>query len=180
MVYKCPPGIICIENMTIVVIILIIICGIIFYMVCLDKYKDNKENNNNKNINSSKETNINITQTNDSNHGYNDMFFPPIKPLQYMPVLVPSYKQYGIITPLIGSSDKKILPLMGLPIRHKYQYYTISNQHNNVKLPIIVNKKNGLNEYGVDELNTGDIVFVEGYNESYKVTIYDNSAINYF
>jgi hypothetical protein len=50
--------------------------------------------------------------------------------------------------------------------RDKWQYYTISNQHNNVKLPIIFNKKNGLNDYGVDQLYIGDIVYVEGYKQS--------------
>ena len=71
---------------------------------------------------------------------------------------------------------------MGRPLftnRDKWQYYTISNQHNNVKLPIIFKKKNGLNDYGVDQIYTGDIVFVEGYKQSFKATIYENDTIRY-
>jgi hypothetical protein len=71
---------------------------------------------------------------------------------------------------------------MGRPLfinRDKWQYYTISNQHNNVKLPIIFKKKNGLNNHGVDQIYTEDIVYVEGYNQSFKATIYENDTIRY-
>jgi len=93
-----------------------------------------------------------------------------------------SYRQIGIITPLNGNTTNNILPLMGRPLytsRQKWQYYTISNQHNNVKLPISVKGKSALNDYGVDELYNGDTVYVEGYNDAFKVTVYDNSTIKY-
>jgi hypothetical protein len=93
-----------------------------------------------------------------------------------------SYRQIGIITPLNGNTANNILPLMGRPLytsRQKWQYYTISNQHNNVKLPISVKGKSALNDYGVDELYNGDTVYVEGYNDAFKVTVYDNSTIKY-
>ena len=93
-----------------------------------------------------------------------------------------SYRQIGIITPLNGNTTNNILPLMGRPLytsRQKWQYYTISNQHNNVKLPISVKGRSALNDYGVDELYNGDTVYVEGYNDAFKVTVYDNSTIKY-
>ena len=93
-----------------------------------------------------------------------------------------SYRQIGIITPLNGNTSNNILPLMGRPLytsRQKWQYYTISNQHNNVKLPISVKGRSALNDYGVDELYNGDTVYVEGYNDAFKVTVYDNSTIKY-
>lgn len=93
-----------------------------------------------------------------------------------------SYRQIGIITPLNGNTTNNILPLMGRPLytsRQKWQYYTISNQHNNVKLPISVKGKSALNDYGVDELYNGDTAYVEGYNDAFKVTVYDNSTIKY-
>ena len=92
------------------------------------------------------------------------------------------YRQMGIITPLNGSSKDSILPLMGRPLytnRNKYQYYTISNQHNNVKLPVSVKGKSALDEYGVDELYNGDTVYVEGYNDAFKATIYSNNIMRY-
>ena len=71
---------------------------------------------------------------------------------------------------------------MGRPAfvrRSLWNYYTISNQHNNVKLPISVKGRSGLNENGVDQLYNGDTVYIEGANEAYKVTIYDNSTMKY-
>jgi hypothetical protein len=71
---------------------------------------------------------------------------------------------------------------MGRPLftnRQKYQYYTISNQHNNIKLPISVKGKSATNEYGVDEIFNGDKVYIEGYNTAFTVTIYDSDTIKY-
>jgi hypothetical protein len=93
-----------------------------------------------------------------------------------------SYRQVGILTPLKGTSKDNVLPLMGRPVfsnRDMWQYYCISNQHNNVKLPIKVKGKNASNEYGVNKIFGGDIVYVEGANEAYKTTIYENDVIKY-
>jgi hypothetical protein len=92
------------------------------------------------------------------------------------------YRQLGILTPLQGSSKDNILPLMGRPLyirRSKFNYYTISNQHNNVKLPVTVKGRSALSDIGVDELFSGDSVYVEGNNEAFKVTIYENSVQKY-
>ena len=85
------------------------------------------------------------------------------------------WHQYGMLT-----SGQTVLPLMGRSVprnRDKYQYYTISNQHNNIRMPIMVQGKNGLDEYGVKELNTGDSVLVSGIGEVYTVTLYPNGSI---
>ena len=93
-----------------------------------------------------------------------------------------TYRQMGIMTPLNGVSKDNILPLMGRPLftnRDKWQYYTISNQHNNVKLPVSFKGKSALNDYGVDQIFSGDTVYVEGYNDAFKVTVYENDTIKY-
>ena len=93
-----------------------------------------------------------------------------------------NYRQLGIITPLNGTSTNNILPLMGRPLftsRQQWQYYTISNQHNNVKLPVSVKGRSALTDYGVDEVFSGDTVYVEGYNDAFKVTVYENDTIKY-
>lgn len=90
------------------------------------------------------------------------------------------YRQLGIMTST--NSKGKIIPLMGRPIftnRDKWQYYTMSDQHNSVKLPISRNGKSCTNEYGCDRLNNGDTVYIEGLNEPYRVTVYDNDTIKY-
>jgi hypothetical protein len=93
-----------------------------------------------------------------------------------------SYRQVGILNPSNKPNKDNVLPLMGRPVftnRDKWQYYTIGNQHNNIKLPIIVKGKSGLNEYGVDRLYNGDTIYIEGLNDVYRATIYDNDTIKY-
>ena len=92
------------------------------------------------------------------------------------------YRQIGFVTPLHKNSKNNILPLMGRPLytnRNKWQYYTISNQHNNVKLPILFKGQQALNDNGVDQIYSGDTVYVEGYDDIFKTTIYENNTIRY-
>jgi hypothetical protein len=93
-----------------------------------------------------------------------------------------AYRQLGILTPLNGKSKDNILPLMGRPLftnRDKWNYYSTSNQHNNVKLPVSRSGKSCSSEYGCDKIYNGDTVYIEGINEPYKTTIYDNDTIKY-
>lgn len=94
-----------------------------------------------------------------------------------------TYRQFGILSNMNVDDDKtKILPLMGrllLTNRGKYQYYTMANQYNNVKLPILVQNRSGLNENGVEQIYDGDTVFVQGYDQPFKVTLYENSSFQY-
>ena len=93
-----------------------------------------------------------------------------------------TYRQLGILTPSNGSSKDSIVPLMGRPLftnRDKWQYYSTSNQHNNVKLPVSRAGRSCTNEYGCDKLYNGDTVYIEGVNETYRVTMYDNDTIKY-
>ena len=67
---------------------------------------------------------------------------------------------------------------MGRPLhtnRNKWQYYTISDQNQGIKLPVSRNGRSCTNEYGCDDLFNGDTIYVEGYKDAFKVTIYENS-----
>lgn len=93
-----------------------------------------------------------------------------------------AYRQLGILTPLNGKSKDNILPLMGRPLftnRDKWNYYSTSNQHNNVKLPVSRAGRSCSSEYGCDKLYNGDTVYIEGINEPYKITVYDNDTMKY-
>jgi hypothetical protein len=91
------------------------------------------------------------------------------------------YSQIGILTRTNGSD--MILSLMGRRLisgLDKWQYYTISNSGNmNTKLPISLNGRNCSGEYGCDCINSGDLVFVEGYNDTFKATVYEASRFSY-
>ena len=71
---------------------------------------------------------------------------------------------------------------MGRPLyvnRNKWQYYAISDQRNGIKLPIKIHGRNASNEYGVDEIYNKDTVFVQGYNQTYHVEMYENDTLQY-
>jgi hypothetical protein len=92
-----------------------------------------------------------------------------------------NYRQVGLLTRINGKET--ILPLMGRPLqrnRDKWQFYTMSDKNNSVKLPISFKKKSCTGEYGCDNIYNGDTVFVEGYKDAFQATIYDNAVMEYF
>jgi hypothetical protein len=222
-VKKCPPGVFCIENISIVFfMIILLVIGYLIYANSTNKTKSNypKEND-------MRQENIYITQQPAINRSFYNLFgvipsypynnigigggpsdvllnpyaaplkderyFMPeinVRPIGSVPINVSTnigavdtnYRQMGIVTPLNGQTENNILPLMGRPLftnRSKWQYYTISNQHNNVKLPISFKGKSALSDYGVDQIYSGDTIYVEGYNEPFTVTVYENDTIKY-
>ena len=156
---KCPPGVICIENMTMTILILI---------TCIFLYYYNKSSFYLKIINNeSKQFSQPKINTDTS--------------VKYMPVNIKTqrsqysenYNQIGILSRT--TNEDVIMPLFGRNIhngRDKWQYYTLTEH--NVRLPISVSGKSCTNEYGCDAVGNGDYVYVEGYNDAFKVTIYDD------
>ena len=203
---KCPPGVLCVENVTLV---FIVICFFLFFYLV---YANMKQNNTVINNHPSEKIVIKEESREKIGYGgattfwpswpYNNLptsdpllnpYVPPLRDERYfIPNVVPinistnvgavdtNYRQLGILN--ATSTKGKILPLMGRPIftnRDKFQYYTMSDQHNSVKLPVSRNGKSCTNEYGCDRLYNGDTVYVEGINEPYRVTLYDNDTIKY-
>ena len=94
------------------------------------------------------------------------------------------YSQVGILTrEAKNGGEKLILPFMGrqLTLRpEKWQYYTTSNTGQlNTRLPVRFNGKSCTGEQGCDYINSGDVVYVEGYDEQFRATIYENSVFRY-
>lgn len=205
---KCPPGVICIENVTMFFLIIIIL--VIVYLIYISFIK--RENKQKVVVNVEKQNDPSYIISQQPNYPYNNIpvndvlmnpYVPPLRDERYfIPEIVPvrrgmvpinvstnpgavdtNYRQMGILTPIHNNSKKdKILPLMGRPLlvnRDKWQYYTMSDQNNSVKLPIIYKGRSCTNEYGCDQLYNGDRVYVEGYNQAFKITIYENDVIKY-
>ena len=87
-----------------------------------------------------------------------------------------------MLTPQNADKENNLLPLMGKPAfsrRSLWNYYAISNQRNAIQLPVTVNGKSGMNEYGVDEIYSGDTVYVEGYDNVFRVTMYPRTSVSY-
>ena len=91
-----------------------------------------------------------------------------------------SYRQVGLLKRMNG--PEMLLPLMGRPLfvsRSKWQYYTMSDQNNQIKLPVLFKSRSCTNEYGCDEISNGDTVYVDGLDATFQVTLYDNATMRY-
>jgi hypothetical protein len=202
---KCIPGFFCIENMTLFLLIVIVILLIYLWYTQFVKpiQKHENEQSQSKIIVVSQPNTIPLAAISTRNNPFTDPYAPPLKsdglfyptnsgdvrgiPLQ-VPInietrgLTTGYQQVGILT-RTNDRNEMILPLMGrrnLAGRDKWQYYTMSNTGNlNTKLPVSVNGKSCTNEYGCDEVYNGDVVYVEGYKDTFVATIYENNLFRY-
>ena len=220
MVKKCPPGILCIENYTMLFFVLLIIVILYFMYV---KYNQNLNRsftcgcnkmtcnlcnskngilNNNTNNFLSESNYLDLVPMLGSSHNniQNDVLLNPYSaPLRddrvfnntnynraKIPINVPTqsfntnYRQIGILTRVNG--DETILPLMGRPLftnRDKWNFYTMNDKNGMIKLPISFRNKSCTSSQGCDNLYNGDTVYVEGYSDTFRVTIYDNNSMEY-
>lgn len=192
---KCATGFICFENVSTILLILVLFAFV--YVLFQNQRSPNVHQT--VEVKSPPTASTGLLSWPYTNLGldtYLNPMAPPLRDERYLvsqpvvPINVATnvgyvdtnYRQLGIMTPLNQSSKDSILPLMGRPLftnRDKWNYYTVSNQHNNVKLPVSKNGRSCTNEYGCDKLYNGDTVYVEGANEPYKVTIYENDVIRY-
>ena len=121
-----------------------------------------------------------------------DPYKPPLKDNKFytkqigIPINIPTstvnanYDCVGILTRMGGK--EQILPLFGRPLhfgRNQWQYYAMSDKNNNIKLPISNAGKSCTGEYGCENISNGDTVYVEGYNDTFKATIYENNVPRY-
>lgn len=139
-------------------------------------------------------------QSQNLNDTYHNIYKPPEKENPYISqdimarlnINIPTshrpseYRQVGILTRTNPDDNNReretILALFGRPVHKssKWQYYTMTDKSQGIKLPITYNKKTCNSTYGCQELYSDDIVYVQGYNESFKVTIYETESLEYF
>ena len=113
-------------------------------------------------------------------------------PSNSIPINVPTqhynvqYAQVGILTKRHSNRNSDILPLMGrrtVTARNKWQYYTVSGGGNGgnlqAKLPVKVKGRSCSGDYGCDELNSGEDVYVEGFQDTFQATIYESGMFSY-
>lgn len=199
MARKCPPGVICFENVTIFFILILI--GLVFLYINTQRVN---------NIEATKEIVVHeerpaflgmfprpsFSFSNTPNDVLLNPYQPPLRDDRVfrtdmsdprgLPINVSTravdadYRQVGLLTRIGG--PEMILPLIGRPLyvsRDKWNFYTMSDKNNMVKLPVSHKGRSCTNEYGCDNLYNGDVVYVEGYNDTFKVTMYDNQVMRY-
>jgi hypothetical protein len=160
----------------------------------------NLPNNNNNANNSNSESGIFPKPSHSFSNVSNDILLNPYSaPLRddrvfnnnnlngpKIPINVPTqsfdtnYRQIGILTRVNGGET--ILPLLGRPLfsnRDKWNFYTMNDKNAMIKLPINFKNRSCTSEQGCDNLYNGDTVHVEGYNDIFRVTVYDNNVMQY-
>lgn len=199
---SCPPGHICLENIVFFGLFLFLF-GIMYFMFKNTNYfnsnnsKDNSSNNKlfyefNNNC-----TNCNPSPCNCDNNNKSDILLNPYTPplkndlifnghTKGVPINIKTqsvnleYKQIGILTRVNGVET--ILPLMGRQLysnRDKWNYYTMNDKNNMIKLPVLFKNRSCTSEQGCDCLYEGDTVYVQGYKDLFRVTLYDNNSLEY-
>lgn len=201
---KCPPGVVCFENFTFMYIILAAV--ILIYMVYIRQTNINiqlKETHsstlnaleNKNNVSTGLFPRPSFSFSNVENDVLMNPYTPPLKDERInqsydirggIPINIntravdTNYRQLGILKRMNG--PEMILPLMGRPLyvgRDKWQYYTMSDNNNSIKLPVSFKSRSCTNEYGCDEIANGDTVYVDGIDATFKVTLYDNATMRY-
>jgi hypothetical protein len=195
---KCPPGVVCFENFTFTFII-IAFFGLIY--VIYSKQTNVNIQLEETNIKNRGESNSGIfprpsfSFSNVENDVLMNPYTPPLKDERVIqshdirggiPINIntravdTNYRQVGLLKRMDG--NEMILPLMGRPLyvgRDKWQYYTMSDTNNSIKLPVSFKSRSCTNEYGCDEISNGDTVYVDGLDATFQATLYDNATMRY-
>lgn len=204
---RCPQGVICIENATLFIISMIaIISGILFIyfinrpIVKADNIKTYSDDHSGHRPTTERGLfpRPNYTFSNIENDVLLNPYKEPVRDDRYLlhfggsgrdprglPINIQTqslgvnseFRQVGILT-----KGDVILPLIGRPLfsnRDKWNFYTMNDKANMIKLPMKFNNKDCLSEQGCDNIYNGDQVFVEGYGALFKATIYENNVMRY-
>ena len=192
-IQKCLPNMFCIKNTTIA---LVIILGALIAYIVYSKY------NGGGGSSTGMSSTATMMPTTQGTPFYvmpipdvlENPYAPPLRDDRYHDAVIPipinvrtqgppvnvNYRQVGLLTRVNGKET--MLPLMGRPLqknRDKWQFYTMSDKNNSIKLPISFRKKSCTSEYGCDNIYNGDTVYVEGYKDAFRATIYDNAVMEY-
>ena len=194
---KCIPGLFCMENMTMFLLFVLIITVIYMYYIHLVKPTIGKSSMTSFTqpviLMPSQITDVSpvtLAPISSRTQPLENVYSPPLKKDgPGLPINIStrgsesSYTQVGILT-RENSNEDLILPLMGRKSatnREKYQYYSMTNSAGNIntKLPVSVKGKSCTSQLGCDEIFNGDAIFVEGYKDTFRATIYENVMYNY-
>jgi len=203
---RCPPGVFCIENVSFTILAIAVVGCIVYFLKQQPQSHQSQQSQQSQQSHQPQlqQLHQSVFQSR-ANYGVSNAqedvllnpYVPPLRDDRTMDIRGPvavavpinvstqgtsnaAYRQVGILTRISG--PETILPLMGRPLfrnRDKWQFYTISEKSNFIKLPISVKGRSCTNEYGCDNVYNGDTVYVEGYNDAFKVTAYDNSVMQY-
>jgi cell division protein FtsL len=79
-------------------------------------------------------------------------------------------------------SNNSVLPLYGRRLWNgsdMWNYYVLNENYNQVRLPLTINGKDSMDEYGIKELYDNDTVFLPSQGKKYTVKIYEKDDYRY-
>ena len=204
---KCPPGVLCIENYTLVFILLLL--GIILY--CLYYNQKSNENihqidhehyshfHNNLPPHNHHKDSIGLHKMfNISSQAFNESGYNMLRPLAdprisistnpsdtllnpYAPPLHVNqphrYKQIGYLKN--ESMGHQMFPIFAKPQHLRRDKWYYYTIFDNIKLPIYSKGRKCSSENGCDSLYSGDVVTLENMPGNFVVTTYDNESLVY-
>lgn len=106
---------------------------------------------------------------------------PPVKPFYVSTRGEPApYQQVGILIgeERGGKGEQMILPLIGrqtYPGSSRYHYYASSNGYHPLKLPVEHKKRSCNDSTGCDEIFSGNLVKVKGYDVDFNADMYPSA-----
>ena len=197
---KCPKNKLCIDNYIVYFLIICLFFSILFIYNNYNNFSNNNYKKVKFNENNNQYLHYNKNYDNIDQNNKVDVLLNPYSPplrddrinnqnynnFNNIPINIPTqsvdtnYRQIGLLTRVNG--PETILPLMGRPLftnRDKWNFYTMNDKNNMIKLPITFKNKSCTSEQGCDNLYDGDTVYVEGYSDIFRVTMYDNNTLRY-
>ena len=177
MAKKCIPGFFCIEKTTLVFLFIVLIAAIGYLIYQQQQQQQQQYGGTSKNIIVLQQP---LTGGQDLSPPVNKTLLPPMR-TGTSAGYPRDYRQAGILTKQRQGNDggePLILPLYGRHVRSdKLQYYTIAE--GGAKLPVSRNGRSCTGEYGCDEVTNGETMYVEGYGDVFKATIYESGQYSY-
>ena len=170
-----------------ILLILLILCILFVYHFVLINTKycneknDNDYNNYNKTDNHGNNKTIctNIVPKKIELHNSNMNINPHSKP-DYNVAMQGNYQQLGTLSSFDTLNNPIILPLFGRRLnRNKWEYYTSTEHNNQIQIGLNYNNKACDEEYGCDEISSGEKVYVPTYSKSFIVKLYRYNSFVY-
>ena len=117
-----------------------------------------------------------------------DPYAPPLKSegaLRAVPVNVPTqagqwqFRQVGIAKAKDGKGPYALMGKQLISSKDTWQYYLLSDQFNQLKLPVYSKGRDCMDEYGCDGLYSGDNITAPGVDGSLDIDIYRSAYPQY-
>ena len=112
-------------------------------------------------------------------HNSDIRIHPHAKP-SYNVMMNGGYQQLGTLSTSTNNTNPIILPLFGRKInRHRWEYYTATDRNHQIRINLTYKNRNCEDDFGCDEIENGDEVYVPTYSKTFTANMYKYNSIIY-